>query len=179
MLITPILSEELDAYGRGYPRPQLRRQTWHSLNGDWDFALDPAARWASPAEVAWDRQIRLPFSPETRASGIADTGFYRRCWYRRHIEAPAVVANQRLMLRFGAVDYTATVWINGTRVGDHEGGYTPFAFDITALVSDTRDCEIIVRADDDPHDLAKPRGKQDWQLTPHSIWYPRTTGIWQ
>ena len=139
MLLTPILSEELDQYGRGYPRPQLRRQTWHSLNGDWDFALDPAARWASPAEVQWDRQIRVPFSPETRASGIADTGFYRRCWYRCHVQVPAVAAPQRLMLRFGAVDDTATVWINGTRVGEHQGGYTPFTFDITSLVPDTRD----------------------------------------
>ncbi|HEU4693240.1 MAG TPA: glycoside hydrolase family 2 TIM barrel-domain containing protein, partial [Vicinamibacterales bacterium] len=179
MLPTTILSEELDAYGRGYPRPQLRRQTWYSLNGDWDFALDPDERWTSPAEVGWDRQIRVPFSPETRASGVADTGFYRRCWYRRHVHAPAVAPHQRLLLRFGAVDYSATVWINGTRLGEHEGGYTPFAFDITSLVPDSSDCDIIVRADDDPQDLAKPRGKQDWQLNPHSIWYPRTTGIWQ
>jgi beta-galactosidase/beta-glucuronidase len=179
MLLTPTLSEELDAYGRGYPRPQLRRQHWYSLNGDWDFALDPESTWTSPAEVAWDRKIRVPFSPETRASGIADPGFYRRCWYRCHVQPPPVGPNQRLMLRFGAVDYTAAVWINGTRVGEHEGGYTPFGFDVTALVSGSGESEVVVRADDDPHDLAKPRGKQDWQLKPHSIWYPRTTGIWQ
>ena len=79
---------------------------------------------------------------------------------------------------FGAVDWHATVWINGICVGEHTGGYTPFNFDITHLVPGSA-CEIVVRAEDDPLDLAKPRGKQDWQLEPHSIWYPRTSGIWQ
>lgn len=65
------------------------------------------------------------------------------------------------------------------RVGAHEGGYTPFAFDITSVLRPGGPQEIVLRAEDDPADLAKPRGKQDWQLEPHSIWYPRTTGIWQ
>jgi beta-galactosidase/beta-glucuronidase len=179
MTLIPLLSEELDAYGRGYPRPQLRRSGWYSLNGDWDFALDPTGEWTTPGDVAWDRRIRVPFSPETQASGIAEAGFYRRCWYRCRVDAPSVTDHRRLFLRFGAVDYQAAVWVNGTCVGEHEGGYTPFAFDITAQVHDTQQCEIVVRADDDPQDVAKPRGKQDWQVRPHSIWYPRTTGIWQ
>jgi beta-galactosidase/beta-glucuronidase len=121
----------------------------------------------------------VPFSPETSASGVGNTGFFRRCWYRRRVVIDALAPGQRVFLRFGAVDHAATVWVNGTWVGAHEGGYTPFHFDVTSLVNASGELEIVVRADDDPQDLAKPRGKQDWQLEPHSIWYPRTTGIWQ
>jgi beta-galactosidase/beta-glucuronidase len=162
----------------GYPRPLLQRGTWTSLNGPWEFALDPQARWRTPREVQWNATILVPFSPETEASGIGDTGFYRRCWYRRTFEAPRLRDSERLLLHFGAVDWTATVWVNGALAGCHEGGYTPFTVDVTdLLVSGPQ--TIVLRADDDPADLAKPRGKQDWKLEPHSIWYPRTTGIWQ
>jgi beta-galactosidase/beta-glucuronidase len=86
---------------------------------------------------------------------------------------------QRLILHFGAVDYSASVWVNDHLVAQHEGGYTPFSADITDVVTEGGPQTIVVRAEDDPHDLAKPRGKQDWKLEPHGIWYPRTTGIWQ
>ena len=179
MTLEPIGSDALDASGRGYPRPQLRRNTWISLNGEWDFALDPDARWERPADVKWNASIRVPFSPETPASGIGDTGFYKRCWYRRLVRLREMPPGHHLVLRFEAVDYCATVWVNGKAVGKHQGGYNRFAFDITPYVDPLSEWELIVRVDDDPHDLAKPRGKQDWQLQPHSIWYPRTTGIWQ
>ena len=120
----------------------------------------------------------VSFSPETSASGIGDTGFYHACWYRHTFDSPALEPGQRLILHFGAVDYAATVWVNDRLVASHEGGYTPFKADITgALVAGSQ--TIVVRAEDDPHNLAKPRGKQDWLLKPHAIWYPRTTGIWQ
>jgi beta-galactosidase/beta-glucuronidase len=167
---------------RGYPRPQLERAGWTSLNGPWHFALDPEARWREPRQVHWDAVIQVPFSPETPASGIHDTSFYRRCWYRRTFEAPALEGGERLLLHFGAVDWSATVWVNGSLAVCHEGGYTPFTADITDLINPltpTGPQTVVVRVDDDPADLAKPRGKQDWQLEPHSIWYPRTTGIWQ
>jgi hypothetical protein len=164
---------------RGYPRPQLQRSGWISLDGAWQFALDPEAGWHEPRQVSWSSVIRVPFAPETAASGIADTGFYRRCWYSRTFEAPALQDGERLLLHFGAVDWAATVWINGCLAITHKGGYTPFEADITGLLSETGEQTVVVRADDDPADLAKPRGKQDWQLEPHSIWYPRTTGIWQ
>jgi beta-galactosidase/beta-glucuronidase len=179
MSLTPLSSQDLDEAGRGYPRPQLRRETWYSLNGEWEFAIDPTGTWRTPAEVQWSDRIVVPFSPETAASGIGNTGLYRTCWYRRVVELPQVKPGERLVLQFGAVDYAACVWVNGIWVGEHQGGYTPFGFEIGALADASRRCEIIVRADDDPHDLAKPRGKQDWQLDPHSIWYARTTGIWQ
>jgi beta-galactosidase/beta-glucuronidase len=165
--------------GHGYPRPMLERQSWTSLNGPWEFALDPKARWRIPREVAWDATILVPFSPETPASGIGDTGFYRRCWYRRTFERPALADGERLLLHFGAVDWAASVWVNDCLAATHEGGYTPFTVDVTDLLREGETQTIVVRADDDPADLAKPRGKQDWQLEPHSIWYPRTTGIWQ
>lgn len=179
MTLVQLSSEALDPEGRGYPRPQFRRKTWFSLNGDWEFALDRTGIWRQPSEVEWHARIRVPFSPETAASGIADTGFYRWCWYRRSFATPEVPPGHRLILRFGAVDYLATVWVNGVRVGSHEGGSTPFGFDITRLAQGMDRLEVVVLADDDPHDLAKPRGKQDWQLEPHSIWYPRTSGVWQ
>jgi beta-galactosidase/beta-glucuronidase len=129
--------------------------------------------------VAWSRQIEVPFSPETSRSGIGDTGLYRACWYRRSFSAPARSEGQRLVLHFGAVDYHCTVWLNGARLGEHEGGYSPFSFDVTDLLVPGAEQELVVRAEDDPTDLEKPRGKQDWQPNPHSIWYERTTGIWQ
>jgi beta-galactosidase/beta-glucuronidase len=161
-----------------HPCPQLRRRRWTPLDGAWDFALDPDGAWATPAEVRWDRTIRVPFAPETAASGVADPGFYRRCWYRRRVPVPPPAAGERHLLHFGAVDYEAAVWANGSLVATHRGGYTPFAADLTAAAA-AGEVEVVVRADDDPHDLAKPRGKQDWQLHPHSIWYPRCTGVWQ
>lgn len=163
----------------GYPRPQLVRPEWTDLNGKWDFALDPDGKWKEPDQVHWDSTIHVPFSPETSASGIGYTGFFRACWYRRTVDKPKLNSNQRLLLHFGAVDYSASVWINGSQVVSHDGGYTPFCTDITDSLSEEGQQTIVVRAFDDPADLSKPRGKQDWQLEPHSIWYPRTTGIWQ
>lgn len=162
-----------------YPRPQLVREHWISLNGQWDFSIDPESNWKDPQSVTWNDIIVVPFSPETRASGIENTGFFRSVWYRKKIDPPELRSGNRLLLHFGAVDYTATVWVNGTEVCSHEGGYTPFSVDITDVLTDSGPQEIVVRADDDPLDLAKPRGKQDWKREPHSIWYPRTTGIWQ
>jgi beta-galactosidase/beta-glucuronidase len=178
MPIAALSSNDLDRHGRGYPRPQLRRESWFSLNGEWDFAFDPEGAWQSPAEVSWSGRINVPFAPETPLSGVGRTSFFRACWYRRHVDLPPLGPGERWLLHFGAVDWEATVWIGGVCAGAHSGGYTPFTFDVTPLAGSSA-CEIVVRAEDDPHELAKPRGKQDWQLEPHSIWYPRTTGIWQ
>jgi len=163
----------------GYPRPQLERTGWISLNGRWDFALDHEAEWLVPAQVQWNAKITVPFAPETQASRIGDVGFYKACWYRRTFKIPDLRPGERLILHFGAVDYAATVWLGDRLLGRHEGGHTSFQFDLTEPLGNGRTATIVVRAEDDPHDLAKPRGKQDWMLEPHSIWYPRTTGIWQ
>jgi len=163
----------------GYPRPQLERAEWISLNGEWEFMLDPDGRYSRPDEPEWTARIVVPFSPETPAGGIGYTGFVRMCWYRRQFAAPRVAPGDRLLLHFGAVDYRARVWLNGHLVADHEGGYTPFCIEITRYLNESAPQTVVVCAEDDPTELSKPRGKQDWQLLPHSIWYPRTSGIWQ
>ena len=167
------------ATDRGYPRPELVREKWFSLDGEWQFAIDQEAVWSVPSQVKWDATIVVPFAPETVASGVNNTGFFRACWYRRKFTMPSLREGERMLLHFGAVDYSAVVWINGHPAGFHEGGYTPFTVDMTYFARSGEQATIVVRAEDDPHDLGKPRGKQDWQLDPHSIWYPRTTGIWQ
>ena len=161
-----------------YPRPQLVRENWQCLNGQWNFAFDDTGAFAGSQDVAdWSCRIEVPFAPEAAASGINDCGFHPICWYRREFDADA--GEGALLLHFGAVDYSATVWVNDVLVMRHEGGHTPFFADITHALRGDGPQVVVLRAEDDPADLAKPRGKQDWQLEPHSIWYPRTSGIWQ
>ena len=161
-----------------YPRPQLQRAAWTTLNGHWRFRYDDAAELTTPQEIDhWPLQIRVPFPPESNASGLADRGFHKVCWYQRDFDFQP--DSGRTILRFGAVDYAARVWVNGHLAATHEGGHTPFWADITHLLEALGKQTVTVRAEDDPADLTKPRGKQDWQLEPHSIWYPRTSGIWQ
>lgn len=162
-----------------YPRPQLQREDWICLDGSWKFAFDPNSAYSRPEDIAhWDYEILVPFSPESAASGIGDSGFHTNCWYEREFKFFPEDGRQ-VLLHFGAVDYKAQVWVNGHFVGEHEGGYTPFSFNITRFLLRNGIQVVSVWAQDDPQDLAKPRGKQDWQLQPHSIWYPRTSGIWQ
>jgi beta-galactosidase/beta-glucuronidase len=161
-----------------YPRPQLVRDQWMSLNGEWKFMYDDERRCKVPDGAAgWTHAIQVPFSPEAAASGIGDTGFHSVCWYERQFDCQ--IGGGTTILHFGAVDYRARVWVNHYLVAEHEGGHTPFSADITSALKADGKQLVTVQVEDDPHDLAKPRGKQDWLLEPHSIWYPRTTGIWQ
>src|SRR5258708_11300115 len=95
----------------GYPRPQLARSEWSSLNGRWEFAIDAAAAWSMPEEFAPQTTINVPFAPECQLSGVENTGFFKAVWYRRTFEAPEVQNGRRLILHFGAVDYCAKVWV--------------------------------------------------------------------
>jgi len=176
-----------------YPRPQLMRASWTDLSGPWGFAADPDdqgldAAWFRPdAGAAFDREIQVPFPPESRSSGIGHTEHLAIVWYRRTLSAADLeragsgTQGDRLVLHFGAVDHHADVWLDGQYLGEHDGGQTPFSFDVTGVVraGEGRDLEFVVRAHDDPLDVTQPRGKQDWRPEPHSIWYHRTTGIWQ
>lgn len=174
---TPPPTERWLARG-SHPRPQMQRERWRSLDGDWEFTFDDSS-WKEPRDVRFDHTIRVPYPPESEASGIGDTRFHYGCWYRTVVDLAPDERGERLLLHFGAVDYWAKVWVNGEPVIEHEGGHTPFSADVTNAIADGDRMEIVVHVVDDPHDLAKPRGKQDWLEQPHEIWYPRTTGIWQ
>lgn len=171
---------ELDTH----PTPQFAREDWVDLCGEWQFTFDDddvglGLDWQSGAHQLGTR-IQVPFPPESPASGVGDTGFHRVVWYKRTFTLDSRQRSRRVLLRFGAVDYEATVWLNGQLVAKHRGGSTPFSADVThALATGDAGQVIVVRAEDDPSDLMQPRGKQDWQLAPHRIWYHRTTGIWQ
>ena len=177
------------AHGGVYPRPQLVRPNWHDLSGEWAFDHDDqdigtSESWFANA-ARLSSVITVPFPPESELSGIADLGFHPVVWYSRVISPEDVAASgrsserDRVVLHFGAVDYRASVWLDGQFIGSHEGGQTPFSFDITEALSAEGAGVLVVRAEDDPHDVAQPRGKQDWLEEPHVIWYDRTTGIWQ
>ncbi len=181
-----VTQPSLELIDIAYPRPQLQRLSttdatrspWQNLNGQWKFAFDDQGKCAQPSDLKqWTHDIQVPFAPESIKSGIGDTGFHANCWYEREFTTPE--GEGRLLLHFGAVDYRARVWVNNLYIGEHEGGHTNFTMDITAALNDSGITKVTVWAQDDPQDLAKPRGKQDWQLEPHSIWYPRTSGIWQ
>ncbi|MES2355967.1 MAG: glycoside hydrolase family 2 TIM barrel-domain containing protein [Pseudomonadota bacterium] len=161
-----------------YPRPQLERAHWMPLNETWKFTFDNQKQFNHPQDIhVWPREIIVPYPPESNASGVGDRGFHIACWYQREFQIKP--EGGRIILHFGAVDYYAKVWINGSYVISHEGGHTPFSVDITDALNESGEQTVTVFVEDDPHELTKPRGKQDWQLEPHSIWYPRTTGIWQ
>src|SRR5690349_8443049 len=95
-----------------HPRPQLQRSGWETLDGPWDFALDPLSRWQRPDQVHWGRSIIVPYAPETCRSEIAEQDFFHSCWYRRTVEIAPPRDGERVMLHFGAVDYTSGVWVN-------------------------------------------------------------------
>lgn len=166
-----------------HPRPQLRRERWTDLCGTWGFAFDNAdrglaERWFEQT-APFDREIVVPFPPESKLSGVHDTGFHPVVWYRCEILVKEADRRDRQLLHFGAVDYKATVWVNGRMAVEHVGGQTPFSAEITSLLIPGDTQVIVVRAEDEPRDLQQPRGKQYWEKEPGYIWYHRTTGIWQ
>jgi len=183
VIILGLVACPLTAQGTGdqtprseHPRPDFRRDLWTCLNGKWQFRFDPEDRglrdgWhAGP--VPFDRQITVPFCWQSKLSGIGDTSGHEIGWYRRTIRVPAEFEGRRIWLRFGAVDWQARVWIDGHELGRHEGGYTPFAFDVTDRVEPGQEATVVVRAAD-ATDRELPLGKQ----VPG--WYTPTSGIWQ
>ncbi len=156
-----------------YPRPQLARRGWMSLNGPWDYAINDSTRF--PRE--FDGQIIVPFSPETALSGVkreVKSGEY--LWYRREIIVPPAFSGKRIILHFGAVDQTAVVWVNSSQVINHTGGYLPFEADVTEAIEDGV-MLITVRVSDDTEKGGHTRGKQKTRRG--GIWYTPQSGIWQ
>jgi beta-galactosidase/beta-glucuronidase len=157
------------------------RSEWLNLNGDWEFEEDPG-RSREPRGLQSGRplrkRIRVPFCPESELSGVGNTDFMPAVWYRRMFGAPSSWGGDRVLLHFGAVDYEATVWLNGRCLGAHEGGYTPFVFDATDHLR-AGENELVVRAVDDTRDPLQPVGKQSERYESYGCHYTRTTGIWQ
>jgi hypothetical protein len=157
-----------------YPRPQMTRDRWSNLNGLWDYAIRPRDE-ARPTD--FDGEILVPFAIESALSGVMKkVGDANRLWYRRAFDTPKREKNERLLLHFGAVDWDAKVWVNGKKVGEHRGGYTPFSFDITDALEKEEPQKIVVSVWDPTNKGYQPRGKQ--VSRPGGIWYTSVTGIW-
>jgi len=165
-----------------HPRPDFERTAWQNLNGKWQLAIDTPK---SGLEKGWHTgvdfplAINVPFCPESKLSGVAHTDFLEAVWYRRKFAVDAALRGRRLLLHFGAVDYDARVWVNGSEVAHHRGGYTPFCADITDVVNSTGENELVVYSEDDERTYFQPMGKQSSHLKSADCHYTRTTGIWQ
>ena len=163
-----------------YPRPQMRRADWLCLNGEWDFQRDYGDSGFEQGFLSapFTEQINVPFCPESSLSGIGHVDFMAAVWYRKHVVIPSDWSNQRILLHFQAVDYDATVWVNGEQVAIHRGGFCGFEADISAQAVAGEEIEIVVRARDD-HRQSKPMGKQATTFGNQGCHYTRTSGIWQ
>ncbi|HEU4424111.1 MAG TPA: glycoside hydrolase family 2, partial [Pilimelia sp.] len=161
-----------------YPRPQLVRTRWQSLNGVWQFA-GAAEGEAPPFGEQLSERVLVPYPIESALSGIQR--HEDRMWYRRTFRVPAswrVGGGQRLRLNFDAVDYDATVWVNGTRVATHRGGYDAFSVDVTDALRGTGAQELVVGVTDLTDQTWQPIGKQR-NVPDRGIFYTSSSGIWQ
>lgn len=206
--LTTVWGEALDTSNvlPEHPRPRMQRDNYVMLNGVWEYAIAPVDGEVDAETLAlqeipsrWDGQIVVPFSPEAPLSGVGRTVRpYELLWYRRKIDLPELVDDQRLILHFDAVDWMCACFVNGKLAGTHTGGYLPFSFDVTNLLgsSETGESaasaartENVVTADSadtaelvlcvwDPSDTGSQlRGKQ--RLSRGDIWYTAQSGIWQ
>ena len=156
-----------------YPRPQLERVAWQSLNGLWDYAIGPK----EGEQPAPEGKILVPFAVESALSGVgrhitADDAL----WYSTHFSIPKKWKGQEIWLNFQAVDWSTEVWLNGQRVGSHTGGYTAFSFNITPYIIKGKQ-QLVVKVLDATDNNEQPRGKQ--VSKPEGIWYTPVSGIWQ
>ena len=174
--LTSVFAKDVDAnnvWGE-YPRPQMVRKEWKSLNGVWGFQPLLRNKEGMP-ENAYSMGILVPFPVESSISGIMET--YDRFAYRRTFAVPADWKGRNLILHFEAVDWECEVFVNGQSVGSHQGGYDPFEFDVTKYLTDNEEQELVVKVFDPTDKGGQPRGKQT--LSPGGIMYTSTSGIWQ
>ncbi len=157
-----------------YPRPILVRSEWQNLNGLWDYAI---LAKGSGLPVHFDGKILVPFAVESSLSGVQKkVGLTNELWYQRSFTIPSAWKSKKILLNFGAVDWKADVWINDIKIGNHQGGYTAFSFDITPFLNKAVQ-KLTVRVWDPSDKGFQPRGKQVEK--PNGIWYTSVTGIWQ
>ncbi|KRL07901.1 family 2 glycoside hydrolase [Schleiferilactobacillus perolens DSM 12744] len=173
----------IDVNREQYPRPQFVRQgPWQNLNGAWHFAFDDQD---IGRREAWFQNslpdpvdIQVPFVYQSKLSGINDQSIHDIVWYQRPL-AVTKKDGEHYLLHFGAVDYRADVYVNGTYVGAHVGGDGSFSFDVTDALTSASEQTVTVRVEDHTFDETIPRGKQSWAGAPVAIWYTNSTGIWQ
>lgn len=158
-----------------YPRPMLERNEWQNLNGEWEYAILPKGA-AEPR--TFDGKILVPFAVESSLSGVQQTvGDANELWYKRTFTIPSSWKNKNILLNFGAVDWQTDVFVNDILIGSHQGGYTPFSFDITPYLTGKGEQKLVVRVWDPTNKGYQPIGKQTSK--PEGIWYTAVTGIWQ
>lgn len=159
-----------------YPRPQLIRSEWQSLNGLWRYKVtgkdDPM-----PERID-EGDILVPFAIESSLSGVGKkVSAEEALWYQTLFTVPSAWKLQRVLLHFEAVDWSATIFVDGREVGSHTGGYVPFTIDITPCVKAGKVHTLTVRVTDPTDKEYVPSGKQI--TNPGVIWYTSVTGIWQ
>lgn len=158
-----------------YPRPIMERTDWQNMNGLWEYAI---TRAGTPKPEKFDGQILVPFAVESSLSGVQKTvGPENELWYKRSFTVPSGWKNKQILLHFGAVDWKTEILVNDIKIGTHQGGYTPFSFDITPFLNKTGTQQLVVRVWDPSEQGYQPRGKQTSR--PEGIWYTSVTGIWQ
>ena len=158
-----------------YPRPQLVREQWASLNGLWDYAIVPAD---DPKPKKWDGQILVPFCVESSLSGVGRRVTAEDAlWYSTTFKVPSKWKRHRVMLNFEAVDWAAEVYVNDQLAGHHTGGYTAFSLDVTPFLKGRGKQKLVVKVLDATNCGEQPTGKQ--VTNPNGIWYTPVTGIWQ
>ena len=164
-----------------YPRPHFNREDWLNLNGEWNFAFDEAnigerEKWYESGNL--EKKIIVPFTYETKASGIGEDTFCSNIWYSKQVIVPKEYGDKQVILHFQAADYITKVWVNGKFVGKHQGGQVAFSFNITKFIGENREFTIVVK-NEDSLSCHQPRGKQRWMDHNFGCWYVQTTGIWQ
>ncbi len=164
-----------------HPRPQMMRENWTNLNGEWNFYIDYGNSGKDRKlyqKKEFPEKIIVPFCPESSLSGIGQVDFMPAVWYEKNLMLKKELYGNRVLLHFGAVDYRCSVWVNGKTVGEHCGGYSSFMFDITDFLEEGEN-SLVVCAQDDVRCGLQPRGKQSPDYFSTGCNYTRVTGIWQ
>ena len=165
-----------------HPNPQFMRENWLCLNGMWGFKFDNKRKGIKEGlykeDIQFDSLINAPFCPQSKLSGVEHKDFIKGMWYNRKFTLEKENLDGRVIIHFGAVDYRATVYINGNEVCTHSGGYVPFFAEITEYIHEGENT-VTVYVEDDEKDPLIPRGKQSEEFHSHQCDYTRTTGIWQ
>ena len=165
-----------------YPRPQFERSTWVNLNGTWTYEFDSdntGNKRNLPTSKSLSGTITVPFCPESKLSGVNHTDFIKRMWYQRSLTIPTDWENKKILLHFGAVDYTTEIYLDGRMVGFHYGGSTPFSIDLTQITKPGQTYNLVIAASDNPRSGLQACGKQSLETSSFACFYTRVTGIWQ